>query len=201
MYEKEYFVGVQALFGYSSVFYRIISWVKFLKVVSLIRKFRGVGTTLDIGCALGHSLVRFKSAGMKPIGCDVSAWATKEARKMHPHIIVIRADALALPFKSEIFEVITAFETLEHCSNLVLAIREIERVVKPEGLVIISVPTSDLNDTFEDKTHYWHLSLKEWLIFFKSYFEVLGVDYFLKFMKFVDGKTCNTFLALRVHKD
>lgn len=120
---------------------------------------------------------------------------------MHPSVIIIRADALALPFKSEIFNVTTAFETLEHCSNLDLALREIERVVKPEGLVIISVPTTDLNDTFEDKTHYWHLSLNEWLVFFKSYFEILGIDYFMKFMKFVDGKTCNTFIALRVHKN
>jgi len=203
VYEKEYFVGanIRILFGYASIFYPMNAWFRFRKVLSLIRRFGGKGNTLDVGCALGDSLVRFESIGLKPVGCDISAWATKRARKIHPHISIIRADALALPFRSGAFDTVTAFETLEHCSDLDLALREIERVIKPEGLVIASVPTTDLNRTYDDETHLWHKSLREWLTLFESHFRILSVDFFMKFMKYVDGKTCNTFITLRTRKD
>lgn len=203
VYEREYFVGanIRILFGYASIFYPMNAWFRFRKVASLIRRFGGKGNTLDVGCALGDSLVRFESIGLKPVGCDISAWATKRARKIHPHISIIRADALALPFRSGAFDTVTAFETLEHCSDLDLALREIERVIKPGGLVITSVPTTDLNRTYDDETHLWHKSLREWLTLFKSHFRILSVDFFMEFMKYVDGKTCNTFITLRTRKD
>ena len=91
----------------------------------------------------------------------------------------------------------TAFETLEHWQNLDLVSSQIKRVTKPNGLVLVSVPTTDLNGTYVDRSHIWHKSLVAWLHFFWQYFEVLSVSYFMKFMKYLDGKTCNTFIAMR----
>lgn len=62
-------------------------------------------------------------------------------------------------------------------------------VIKPEGLAIASVPTIGLNRTYGEETHLWHKSLRELLTLFESYFRMLGVDFF---MKYVDGKTCDT---------
>ncbi|UCE95731.1 MAG: class I SAM-dependent methyltransferase [Candidatus Bathyarchaeota archaeon] len=199
MYEKEYFAGDYSpiLFGYVSIFYRINSWFRFRRIAALIRKYGGHGRILDVGCALGHSLRRFRSIGLESVGCDISAWATKRARKMNLKINIVRADALFLPFRPKIFNATTAFETLEHCSDLSLALKEIRRVTKSNGLVLVSVPTTDLNNTQGDKSHVWHMSLKEWLDLFRKYFRVLNVEFFLKFMKYVDGETCNTFIALR----
>jgi hypothetical protein len=59
------------------------------------------------------------------------------------------------------------------------------------------VPTTDLNDVYGDNSHIWHLSLKEWLNSFERHFRILSVEYFMKFMKYVDGKTCSTFIVLR----
>lgn len=203
VYEEGYFVGDRSpiLFGYMSIFYRVNAWLRFRRIVSFIRKNDGDGRVLDVGCALGHSVSKFCSVGLDSIGCDISAWATKKAREMDPNINIIRADALFLPFRSGIFDITTAFETLEHCSNLDLVLNEIKRVTRFKGLVIVSVPTIDLNDTYGDKSHIWHMSLKEWLKFFGNYFKILSVDFFMKFMKYVDGKTCNTFIALKNEKE
>jgi len=57
------------------------------------------------------------------------------------------------------------------------ALRETNRVTKLKGWVVISVPTTDLNDTYGDKSHSWHMSLKEWLDLFENYFEVLAIEF------------------------
>jgi len=120
---------------------------------------------------------------------------------MNRRLSIVRADAFFLPFRSKLFDITTAFETLEHCSNLNLALNEIKRVTKSKGLVVVSVPTTDLNDMYGDKSHIWHMSLKEWLDLFRSYFGVLSVDFFMKFIKYIDGKTFNTSINLRNEKD
>ena len=132
--------------------------------------------------------------------CDISVWATERAKKTFPAFGIVRADALCLPFTSETFAVTTAFETLEHCRNLDTIARQIKRVTKPNGLVLVSVPTIDLNDTYADRSHIWHKSLTAWLHFLRQHLEILSVSYFLKFMKYLDGKTCNTYIVMRNKK-
>ena len=202
MYEEEYFVGENSpiLFGYTSIFYRVNLWLRLRKILSLIRKHKSNGRILDVGCALGHSVSKFCSVGLESVGCDISAWATKKAKEINPRLNIVRADALSLPFRSELFDIATAFETLEHCSNLDLALNEMKRVTKSKSLVVVSVPTTELNDTHWDRSHIWHMSLKEWLKLFSNYFRVLSIDFFMKFMKYIDGKTCNTFIVLRNEK-
>jgi ubiquinone/menaquinone biosynthesis C-methylase UbiE len=99
------------------------------------------------------SLNEFFKAGLKPTECDISVWATEKAKKTFPALEIVRADALCLPFTSETFAVTTAFETLEHCRNLDTVASQIKRVTKPNGLVLVSVPTIDLNDTYADGSH------------------------------------------------
>ncbi len=202
VYEEKYFVGECSpiLFGYASIFYQLNAWFRFRRIASFIRRHGGSGRILDVGCALGHSLSRFGSAGFEAVGCDISAWATGKAKKMNPRLAIVRADALFLPFKSRAFDVTTTFETLEHCPNVGSTLSEIKRVTKPKGIVVVSVPTTDLNNTHGDKSHMWHMSLEEWLNLLGEHLRVLDVEFFMKFMKYLDVKTCNTFIALRNEK-
>lgn len=175
--------------------------VRFQRVASLIIKHDDNGRILDVGCALGHPVSRFRSVGLKSFGCDISAWTTKKVKKTNSSLSTIRADALFLPVRSGLFDVTTAFETLGHCSNLDLVLNKIRKATESKSLVVVSFPATDLNDTYRDKPHIWHMSLKEWLDLFRSYSRVLSVDFFMKFTKYVNGKTCNTFIALRNEKD
>ena len=48
--------------------------------------------------------------------------------------------AEALPFADESFDVVSAFDVVEHCENEHLALSEMRRVIKPGGMVFLSVP-------------------------------------------------------------
>jgi SAM-dependent methyltransferase len=52
-----------------------------------------------------------------------------------------RADAGCLPFKSRCFDVVVAIEAFEHIHDNAAAMREVHRVMKPEGRLIVTTPT------------------------------------------------------------
>jgi SAM-dependent methyltransferase len=52
----------------------------------------------------------------------------------------LRADASALPYANESFDLITLFDVLEHLDDDGHALREVQRVLAPGGLVLTSVP-------------------------------------------------------------
>jgi SAM-dependent methyltransferase len=52
-----------------------------------------------------------------------------------------RADAGSLPFRARCFDVVLAIESLEHIEDNVTAMREVHRVMKPDGALIVTTPT------------------------------------------------------------
>jgi SAM-dependent methyltransferase len=65
------------------------------------------------------------------IGLEKNKYKSKQ-------ITQVRLDIL--PFKSDSFDVVLSLETLEHCSQPLLFLQEIRRVLKKEGLLIMSLP-------------------------------------------------------------
>jgi SAM-dependent methyltransferase len=62
----------------------------------------------------------------------------------------VQADITALPFSEETFDLMLCSHVLEHVPDDRAAMRELRRVVRPGGRVIVQVPPSDLPETFED---------------------------------------------------
>ncbi|HET7349643.1 MAG TPA: class I SAM-dependent methyltransferase [Marmoricola sp.] len=48
--------------------------------------------------------------------------------------------ATALPFADEVFDVVSAFDVVEHCEDDALAVAELARVLRPGGRLLLSVP-------------------------------------------------------------
>ncbi len=65
-------------------------------------------------------------------------------------------NALALPFADMSFEFVLSQETLEHVANPFLAVKEMERVLKPNGLVYIQVPF--ILGYHPDPDDYWRFT-------------------------------------------
>jgi ubiquinone/menaquinone biosynthesis C-methylase UbiE len=128
----------------------------------------------------------------------VSRWAIVEAKRRHPNVTFLRADAGALPFQAAAFNVVTLLETLEHCEEPHRILEEVRRLLAPAGVAIISVPTTDLNDTRADKTHRWHLAMEAWRDMFAKELRVVEVKYFLKRLRYFDRRVANTFFVLTV---
>jgi ubiquinone/menaquinone biosynthesis C-methylase UbiE len=200
-YDSGYFKGKTSPINYESVFHRITVWLRFRTMMDLLKSLnRDRGILMDVGCAFGDFVSKFSEKGFEAFGCDVSKWATAKAKKLHPETSIIRADANFLPFKNNVVDIVTMLETLEHCPHVHNVLDEIHRIVAPTGLVVFSVPTTDLNDTHADQTHIWHLTLKEWIKLLEKEFCLVKVKYFLKSFRHVDRKASNTFIALETRR-
>ncbi len=196
-FDADYFKGKTSPINYDSISYKMTSWLRFKTLVGLMRELnQPKGVLIDIGCAFGDLVSRLSREGYETLGCDVSRWAAVRAKKLHPEICVVRADANSLPFIDKAFSIVTMLETLEHCTQLSKVLEETHRVAASRGLVIFSVPTTDLNDTRADASHVWHLSLEDWLGCFQKRFHLVKVRYFLKHLRFLNKKISNTFIAL-----
>jgi SAM-dependent methyltransferase len=107
---------------------------------------------LDIGCGNGrHTAEAYRQAGITAVGADCNADdlnAARERLEFHDRLkahgggiwCLAAADALALPFRDRAFDVVVCSEVLEHIPDHRRAMREIVRVLKPGGDLIVSVP-------------------------------------------------------------
>ena len=104
-------------------------------------------SVLDIGCEIGTFLVALKKLfGTESSydGVDVNATSiaiAKEFCAQHGVTFTLHGSE-KLPFKNETFDRVFALEVLEHIRNVDLSLKEINRIMKPSGILIISVPNS-----------------------------------------------------------
>jgi 2-polyprenyl-3-methyl-5-hydroxy-6-metoxy-1,4-benzoquinol methylase len=98
------------------------------------------GCVLDIGCGEGRIVNYLLKIGntKEVIGLDVNVIHLKW------HENRICGDAQFLPFKNATFDSVTCIEVLEHLQNPELCVREINRVLKTGGSVVLSSPTLNI---------------------------------------------------------
>jgi SAM-dependent methyltransferase len=80
--------------------------------------------------------------GARPAGLDIAFDIVREARNVlqnhGPKFVV--SDIRTIPFQSDSFDLIYSMGTIEHFPDYDASVREIFRVLKPEGTAIIGVP-------------------------------------------------------------
>lgn len=91
------------------------------------------GDMLDVGCATGFLLHHAKQRGWRTIGLDISSWARRRAAQRFG--LDVRADLRSCTDES--FDVVTAFQVLEHMPHPASALAEIYRCLRPGGLLVI----------------------------------------------------------------
>ncbi len=98
---------------------------------------------LDVSCGEGH-LLKWGAQLRQMMGCgiDISRTALDIARQNAPNAQLTRCDAMALPFPDATFRYVTNLGSLEHYSDISQGIREMVRVVKPDGKLAILLPNS-----------------------------------------------------------
>jgi len=93
---------------------------------------------LDVGCGTGANLEMLAGFG-EAEGVDISddALAFCHARGLTN---VRKSTAEKLPFDDESFELVTALDVIEHLDDDVAGLREMRRVLKPDGRALLFVP-------------------------------------------------------------
>jgi SAM-dependent methyltransferase len=96
---------------------------------------------LDVGCSLGYTLEAARELGIAAIGVDVSQTAVDACRRLGFEADV--AGLEALPYPDERFSIVVMKHVLEHTSLPLDALREARRVLKPGGVLFVSVPNAE----------------------------------------------------------
>ena len=97
---------------------------------------------LDVGCGAGQGLNFIKrdlNIG-EAYGIDISSDALGKVDELSIKGICLDLDNDYFPFKDEFFDLVLSIEVIEHLYNPDLYLSEIYRVLKPNGIFIISTP-------------------------------------------------------------
>ena len=108
---------------------------------ALRRFFPNAGRLLEIGCGTGFVLtgIRARFPELCLAGSEIFATGLTFASTRLPGIDLFQMDARAVPFERE-FDVVGAFDVLEHIEEDELVLREMYRAVRPGGGIVITVP-------------------------------------------------------------
>jgi ubiquinone/menaquinone biosynthesis C-methylase UbiE len=107
------------------------------------------GSVLDLACGIGYGakILLDNPAVSNYVGADLAEDALAEAQRTAPtHARFVTGSALDLPFEHAAFDAIVSLETLEHLEDPARAVAEFRRVLKPQGVLVGSVPTASFED-------------------------------------------------------
>jgi SAM-dependent methyltransferase len=94
----------------------------------------------EIGCGIGTFLQSLSSEpGIQLLGSEISLRGLRSAKAQCPKVEFIQLDATAIPFVAE-FDVIGAFDVIEHIDDDMAVLCGIHKALKPKGRLVLTVP-------------------------------------------------------------
>ncbi len=94
---------------------------------------------LDAGCGAGMFTHMATSTGALVIGIDAADGLLEVARERNPQNNFLEEDLESLPFASESFDVVTAFNSFQYAGSFTAALAEAKRVLKEKGRLAIGI--------------------------------------------------------------
>lgn len=106
------------------------------------RRFSQGKKVLDVASGAGYGTAMLAGVAKFAAGLDIDQEALLYAREQYhsANISFLRSDCLQLPFPDGEFDLVVAFEILEHIKNGEAFIQELRRVLRADGLLILSTP-------------------------------------------------------------
>lgn len=126
---------------------------------------------LDVACGVGRLLERGRLRNLECSGIDISEKAVEFARQRNPDINFAVGQAENLPWADATFDFVTCLGSLEHFLDQRTALKEIMRVCKSNGSLLLMVPNSEYRfgaGTAQAVVKETLLSMAQWKEFFGS---------------------------------
>ena len=140
--------------------------------IKLISKYKSGGAILDIGCSSGGFLSTMNTRDWKLYGIEMESSTAQRAREATGATVFV-GDAVDAPFAPASFDVITAFDLLEHVYDPRQFLAKVLYWLKPGGIFYALTPNIDSWEAKVFGTHWFGLELPRHL----SYFSPKSVRY------------------------
>ena len=115
-----------------------------------------IGSILDVGCASGYYPPHYLKKCKRVFGVDPNERLVREANMNYPTIDFKVGTAENLPFKDKTFDLVIMGDVLEHVENEDKSLSEIHRVLKEDGLLIVTAPHKGLFSFMDIDNYSWY---------------------------------------------
>lgn len=110
---------------------------------------------LDIASGSGYGSSFLGTSAKKVYGVDVDQDAVAYAQKNYAadNVTFLKGDGTSIPLEDNAVDIVVSFETIEHIEHYEVFMKEVKRVLKDDGMFILSTP----NDTEFPETNHFHI--------------------------------------------
>lgn len=143
VYNETYFSGATEGFGYvdydtdkepmTKIFEKYLDKLSHVGVTS--------GKFLDVGAATGFFMSIAKKRGYDVTGVEISDYASEKGREKGLQIYT--GDLHSVAFQSDMFDVVSLCDVLEHVPSPTKFLEEVTRILKPGGYILINTPNAE----------------------------------------------------------
>lgn len=157
------------------IYYEHIQRYHFAKDFSIDRE------VLDIACGSGYGSYFLAKTGSRSVkGVDISKEAIHYCKRRYRcnNLAFSVMDATKLQFPACTFDTVISFETIEHIKDCNLFLAELKRVLKPNGVIVISTPNKEVYGRLGGDAHKFHVKefyLDEFKELISRYFNIQGL--------------------------
>jgi ubiquinone/menaquinone biosynthesis C-methylase UbiE len=151
---------------------------------------------LDIGCGGGVNIKIFSEMAPngKIYGLDYSELAVLKSCQVNQLAIdkrkveIIQGSVSQLPFEDETFDIVTAFQTVYFWPNFIEDLKEVNRVLKPNGSILICNGDT-LKDSWDENMERWVELLDRKIYSQKEFYSSLSLANFANISIFTKRET------------
>ncbi|MEE2665518.1 MAG: class I SAM-dependent methyltransferase [Myxococcota bacterium] len=111
---------------------------KFVERVERLCSRRSSGRLLDVGCSFGQMLRTARDAGFDPVGVETNPDTAAIARELG--FEVVEGELEQAGFENATFDIVHLGDLIEHVPDVFELLTEVRRVLRPDGLLILSTP-------------------------------------------------------------
>ncbi|MDD2889464.1 MAG: class I SAM-dependent methyltransferase [bacterium] len=158
LYSKDYYYGNEKNRRFQEIieFFIYLTHLRLSKEISSLRKDKG--KILDIGCGKGWFLAGCRALDWETYGTEITS-STSDFAAKELHLDVLSKDISECNFPDSYFDITTCLHSFEHLPQPVETLKEIRRILKKDGLLLLTLPNIDSFQFKISKYLWFHLGI------------------------------------------